>query len=139
MPGDKALVPVGDSGCLHVAAVSILHKAGSTEADSNVPDRATWLACGAINEAGRVTLSSDSTDCTVGEGDFHASAVAATNGLLDGAGGGAPDFRVAAVAICDMGETAGRGEAVNPATGPTKSVAASVSAKQTDRDVATLS
>ena len=139
MLGDKAPVPMGDSGCLPVVAVGILHKAGSAEADSCMPDRAAWLAYGAINEAGRITLPSDPTDCAVEEGDFHASVAVAISGLLDGAGGGAPDFEAAAVAICDIGETAGRGETVNPAIGPTKSTATSVSAKQTDREVATLS
>ena len=32
-------------------------------------------------------LPSDPTDCTVGEGDFHVGAAAATSGLLDGAEG----------------------------------------------------
>ena len=81
--GDKAPVPVGDGGCLPVVAAGILHKVGSTKADSCVPNRAAWLACGAVNEAGRVTLPSDLTDCTVGKGDFHASAVAATSKLLN--------------------------------------------------------
>ena len=85
MLGDKAPVPMGDSGCLPVTAARILHKAGSAEADSSVPDRAAWLACGAINEAGRVVLPFDLTDCAVEECDFHASVAAATSGLLDGA------------------------------------------------------
>ena len=81
----------------------------------------------------------DPTDCSVGEGDFHAGAAAATSGLLDGAGGRVPDPGGAAVAVGDIGETVGRGETINPTIEPTKSAAASVSAKQTDRDAATLS
>ena len=46
------LVPVGDSGGLPVAAVRIFRIARSTEADSGVPDRAAWLAFGAVNDAG---------------------------------------------------------------------------------------
>ena len=139
MLGDKASMPVGDSGCLPVTATRILHKAGSAEANSSMPDRAAWLVCGAINEVGRVALPSNPTDCAVREGDFHASTAAATSRLLDGVGGRAPDFRAAAVVVYDIGKTAGRGETVNPAIGPTNSAAASVSAKQTNRDAATLS
>ena len=83
--GDKAPVPMGDGGCLLVAATGILHKVGFAEANNGMPDRAAWLACGAVNEASRVTLPSDLTNCTVGKGDFHASAAAATSGLLDSA------------------------------------------------------
>ena len=136
---DKALMPMGESGCLLVAATSILHKAGSAEANSSVPDRATWLACGAVNNADRVTLPPNPTDCSVREGNFHASAAAATSRLLDGAEGHAFDPGGAAVAVGDFGEAAGRGETVNPTTGSTNSAAASVSAKQTDRDDVTLS
>ena len=82
---DKAPVPMGDGGCHPIAAAGILHKAGSVEAESCVPDRTAWLACGTINEAGRVTLPPDPTDCTVEKGDFHASAVAATSRLLNSA------------------------------------------------------
>ena len=83
--GDKAPVPMGDGGCLPIVVAGILHKAGSAKADSRMPDGAAWFACGTVNEAGRVTLPSDSTDCVVGKGDFHASAAAATSGLLDSA------------------------------------------------------
>ena len=83
--GDKAPVPMGDGGCLPVAAVGILHKAGSAEADSCMPDRAAWLPFGTVNEVGRVMLLSDPNDCTVGKGDFHASVAATTGRLLDGA------------------------------------------------------
>ena len=69
MLGDKTPVPMGDSGCLPVTVVRILRKARFTEADNSVPDRATWLACGAVNDAGRVALPSDPTDCSVGEAD----------------------------------------------------------------------
>ena len=79
MLGDKTPVPMGDSGCLPVAVARILQKAGSAEADSGVPDRAAWLVYGTINDAGRFTLPSDLTNCSVGEGDFHASAAAATS------------------------------------------------------------
>ena len=76
MLGDKTPVPMGDSGCLPVVAARIFHKAGFAKADSGVLDRATWLACGAVNDAGQVTLPFDPTDCTNEEGDFHASAAA---------------------------------------------------------------
>ena len=65
--------------------LGILHKVGSAEADGCMPNRAAWLACGVVDEAGRVTLPSDPTDCAIGKGDFCASAAAATSGLLDGA------------------------------------------------------
>ena len=77
MLGNEASVPVGDSGGPPVAAARIFYITRSAEADNGVPDRVAWLACGAVDDVGRVTLPSDSTDCTVGEGDFHASAAAA--------------------------------------------------------------
>ena len=45
------------------------------------------------------------------------------------------------MAVRDAGETAGKGETINPATGLANSAAVSAeeSARQTDRDVATLS
>ena len=122
---DKTLVSMGDSGCLPVAATSILHKAGFAEADSGVPDRAAWLACGAVNNAGRVTLPPDPIDCSVRDGDLHAGVAVVTSGLLDSAGGRA-EPRGAAMAVGDLGEAAGRGETINPAIGPTNSVAVSV-------------
>ena len=128
-----------DSGRLPVAAARILYKTRSAEADNGVPDRAAWLACGAINNAGQVTLPPDSTDCSIREGDFHASVAAVTGRLPDSAEGRAFDPRGAAVAVGDFGEATGRGEIVNPATGPTNSIAASMSAKQIDRDDVTLS
>ena len=139
MLGDKMPVPMGDSGCLPIAAARILRKARSTEADSGVPNRAAWLACGTVNDASRVTLPPDPTDCSVGEGDFHAGAAAVTGRLLDSAEGRAFDPRGAAVVVGDFGEAAGKGQTVNPATGPTNSTVVSVSAMQTDRDDVTLS
>ena len=118
MLGDKMLVPMGDSGCLPVAATSILHKVGSAEADNSVPDRATLLACGAVNHAGRVMLLPDPTDCVIGEGDFHAGAAAVTSRLLDNARGRAFDPGGAAVAVGDLNEAAGRGEWSIPPQGP---------------------
>ena len=52
MLGDEAPVPVGDSGGLLVAAARIFRIARSAEADSGVPDRAAWFACGAVDNAG---------------------------------------------------------------------------------------
>ena len=79
MLGDEAPVPVGDSGCFPVAVVRIFRIARSTEAGSSVLDRVARLACDVVDDAGRVMLLSDLTNYIVGEGDFHASAAAATS------------------------------------------------------------
>ena len=73
MLGYEMPVPVGDNGCLPVAAARIFHIARSAEADSGVPDRAAWFACSVVDDADRVTLLPDPPDRATGEGDFEPS------------------------------------------------------------------
>ena len=83
--GDKTLASVSNGGCLTVEAAGAGHEVGSAKANGCVVDGAAWLARGVANEAGRVPMSPDPADCTIGDGNFYAGAVAATDGLLTSA------------------------------------------------------
>ena len=80
--GDKASALVGDGGCLTVPTVGAHHKVGSAKADGCMGDGATCFACSAADEAGRVLMSPDSTDCVVGAGNLCTGAVAAASGQV---------------------------------------------------------
>ena len=97
--GDKAPAPVSDGGCLTVPAAGAHHKIGSTKADGRMADGAAYFACGVANEAGRVPLSPDPTDCTTGDGNLCTGAAAAASGQVASACRCALDFGAVDVAV----------------------------------------
>ena len=80
--GDKAPTPVSDGSCLTVSAAGAHHKVGSAKVDGCMADGAACFACGVANEAGRVPLSPNPTNYTVGDGNLCIGAVVAASGQV---------------------------------------------------------